>query len=277
MQAIFQYELTASLQNYVEAIYWISNSKKAARAKDISERMEVGKSSVTAALQTLSEKGIVNYAPYDVITLTEAGLAVARKLVRRHEVIRDFFVRVLSVDSEEADAAAGAMEHSVTDTILDRLIAFIEFVERCPQSGTAWIKDFGYHCDNDACSGDCDLCLADKDAQTTEQGNEAAQLRPSLARYGVGDRLVLIKVDDDSPMKERFRQIGAQLGAVIEIEHIDNDMRTMQIKLKGYHEQLAIEEAGKVLVQPVQGLVAARIQANDEINNKDEATRNESM
>ncbi len=252
MQATAQAELTASLQNYVEAIYWISNSKKAARAKDIADRLNVGKSSVTGALQALAEKGLVNYAPYDVITLTDAGLAVARELVRRHEVIRDFFVRVLSVDPEEAEGAAGMMEHVVTDTILDRLIAFIEFVERCPQGGTAWIKGFGYHCDNDACSGECDFCLEEANSlRHMGQVIKPTKGQPALSEFGEGERLVLIDVDDASPVSPRFRQIGAQLGAVIEVESVNADSRTMQVKLKGYHERLTLDEAARVWVRPV--------------------------
>lgn len=252
MQVTSQAELTASLQNYVEAIYWISNSKKAARAKDIADRMNVGKSSVTGALQALAEKGLVNYAPYDVITLTDAGLMVARELVRRHEVIRDFFVRVLSVDPEEAEAAAGMMEHVVTDTILDRLIAFIEFIERCPQGGTAWTTGFGYQCDSDLCSGECDLCL-DEATPLRHEGRIIKPTRgqPALSEFGEGERLVLIDVDNASPVNQRFREIGAQLGAVIEVESVEPDSRSMQVKLKGYHEQLTLDEAAKVWVRPV--------------------------
>lgn len=252
MQVKLKKELTVSLQNYIEAIYWISNSKKAARAKDIADRLNVGKSSVTGALQVLAEKGLVNYAPYDVITLTDDGLVVARELIRRHEVIRDFFVRVLSVDPEEAEGAAGVMEHVVTDTILDRLIAFIEFVERCPQGGTAWIKGFGYHCDNDACSGECDVYLEEAiPLRHKGQILKPTKGQPALSEFGESDRLVLIDVDDASPVNRRFREIGAQLGAVIEVESVEPNSRMMQVKLKGYHEQLTLDEAARVWVRPV--------------------------
>ncbi len=252
MQISVTQDLSASLQSYVEGIYWISNSSKAARPKDIADRLNVGKSSVTGALQALAERGLVNYAPYGVITLTDEGLVVARELVRRHEVIRDFFVRVLSVDPDEAEAAAGMMEHVVTDTILDRLIAFIEFIERCPQGGTSWTKGFGYHCDNHLCSEECDLCL-DEAIPLRHEGQtvETSRPHPALSEFGEGDRLILIDVDDASPVNRRFREIGAQLGAVIKVESVEPDGRTMQIKLKGYHERLALDEAAKVWVRPV--------------------------
>jgi DtxR family Mn-dependent transcriptional regulator len=56
-------ELSASMEDYLEAIYHIVTAKQAARAKDIAKRLDVNNSSVTGALRTLSEKGYINYAP----------------------------------------------------------------------------------------------------------------------------------------------------------------------------------------------------------------------
>ena len=46
--------LTPSQEDYLEAVYRISEEKKAARAKDIADRLNVRASSVTAALRTLA-------------------------------------------------------------------------------------------------------------------------------------------------------------------------------------------------------------------------------
>lgn len=135
--------LSASLENYLEAIYHIENEKKAARAKDIAERMEVNNSSVTGALRTLGEKHLVNYAPYDLVTLTPEGRKAARDVVRRHEGIRDFFVKILAVDEAAADEVACRMEHCISPDILDRFAKFVEFVEGCPSGGAERIKRFG--------------------------------------------------------------------------------------------------------------------------------------
>lgn len=136
-------ELSASLENYLEAIYHVEEEKKAARAKDIAERMEVRGSSVTGALKALGEKGLVNYAPYDLITLTRRGREVAEDVVKRHEGIRDFFVKILAVDKDSADEVACRMEHSISPDILDRLAKFVEFIEDCPDGGSERIKRFG--------------------------------------------------------------------------------------------------------------------------------------
>jgi DtxR family Mn-dependent transcriptional regulator len=92
----------------------------------------VNPASVTGALGVLSGKGLINYAPYEAITLTPQGKKVSRDVVRRHEVLRSFFLNILSVDRDIADRAACSMEHALSREILDRLTQFLDFVERNP-------------------------------------------------------------------------------------------------------------------------------------------------
>jgi len=124
--------LSESQEDYLEAIFHIVAEKRAARVKDIAQRLGVNPSSVTVALGLLSEKGLINYAPYDIITLTSRGMKISKNLVRRHEVLRDFFLNVLSVDIDVADKAACSMEHALPGQILDRLTQFLNFIERNP-------------------------------------------------------------------------------------------------------------------------------------------------
>ena len=65
-----QTDLSASLEDYLEAIYQVIQEKDAARAKDVAERLGVAPPSVTNALHALKERELVNHAPYDLITLT---------------------------------------------------------------------------------------------------------------------------------------------------------------------------------------------------------------
>ncbi|HUX12304.1 MAG TPA: metal-dependent transcriptional regulator [Spirochaetia bacterium] len=117
--------LSASQEDYLEAIYHISERKQAARAKDISTRLGVNNSSVTGALHALAQKGLVNYEPYDIVTLTDQGYAAAQQVVRRHEVLREFLVQVLDVAPEEAEESACKLEHAVSDTVLEKLVRFM--------------------------------------------------------------------------------------------------------------------------------------------------------
>jgi len=140
-------KLSASLEDYLEAILIISGEKGAARPKDIADRLHVKAASVTGALQMLAKKELVNYAPYDVVTLTSAGKRIAKKIEGKHNALLRFFNNVLDIPREDADDFACKMEHIIPDHVLERFIGFAEFVEKCPHSGAIWQgKTKGYFC-----------------------------------------------------------------------------------------------------------------------------------
>ena len=152
-------ELTASQEDYLEAIYNISAEKMAARAKDIAMKLDVRASSVTGALRNLGAMGLINYAPYDLITLTSEGKTVAEEIVKRHEALQKFLINVLGIDPKEADEAACRMEHSVPKAIIERLAKYSDYVEKCPKGGVSWESGFGYYCKHGCTQDDCERCM----------------------------------------------------------------------------------------------------------------------
>ena len=134
--------LSESLEDYLEAILDLEETNKVARAKDIADRLGVLRGSVTGALKTLAERGLINYAPYSYITLTAKGKAIAREINRRHMVIRTFLVNVLLLEPEKAEANACRMEHAMDTAAIDRLVQFIDYIHECPRAGDDWIQGF---------------------------------------------------------------------------------------------------------------------------------------
>lgn len=162
---IVKSQLSSSLEDYLETIYHIVQQKQAARAKDIADQMAVNSSSVTGALQSLAAKGLVNYAPYDIITLTVDGNRVAMDVIRRHEALQCFLEKVLSVESKEAEEAACKMEHDISPKILERLVQFLDFVDNCPIGGARWSESKGFICKHKEVFGDCEKCKEEFDKQ----------------------------------------------------------------------------------------------------------------
>lgn len=170
--------LSASLEDYLSAIYHLSQEHRVARAKDIAERLSVSRASVTGACKALCEKGLVNYAPYGVITLTDAGQAAAVDIQRRHRVLMDFFVNILSVSETEAEAAACRMEHCIPQSIMTRLVEFARFVRACPRTGQQWLEAFeDKSCTESIFGGECERCV--------ESCLEQMGAPPEDARMGV--------------------------------------------------------------------------------------------
>lgn len=245
-------KLSASLEDYLETIFHVVTEKQAARAKDIAKRLNVNNSSVTGALRSLSEKGYINYAPYDLITLTTKGTELAKDVVRRHEALKDFFIKILRVDDAEAEDAACKMEHAISKTILDRLIHFVEFVDVCPRGGQDWLEGFGRHCEQSE-AGSCENCLSTcmtdlQEKKTIFQDTDTA-IQP-LSQLAVNDRARLAKFKGKPAVARQLADIEAGPGNMIRIEGIDTAADTMAIKIKGYHLEIRIEDAEKLLVHP---------------------------
>ncbi len=152
--------LSASLEDYIEAISHIVDAKKVARGKDIASRLKVSRASVTEALRALSKKGLVNYEPYEVITLTEKGKAAAEDVIRRHGALKDFFIKVLAIDEEIAEESACRIEHAAPPEVIDRLIRFVKFIETCPREGAELIRGFSEYCEKGRTKENCEECLA---------------------------------------------------------------------------------------------------------------------
>ena len=247
-------ELSASLEDYLEAIFRIAREKQAARAKDIGKLMQVSRSSVTGALRALSERGLINYAPYDLITLTDKGKAVAEDVARRHEVLRDFFVNVLAVDQQEADAAACKVEHAISETILARFVQYLEFVERCPRGGSKWIRGFGYHCDQNRHMDNCEECVATtldkvRSNRVTEPVDTEATL--TLGAMEPGDKAVIVKIAGSGAIRRRLLDMGVTAGTLVEVERVAPLGDPVEVKIKGYHLTLRNDEAEWIQVQAI--------------------------
>ena len=131
-------ELSASQEDYLETIFFLSRDGGNVRPKRIAESMRVRAASVTGALKALAEKGLINYTPYASVTLTDDGREIAGKIAVKHEALLHFFTQVLGIDSAEAEEFACTMEHTIPDHILQRFVRFAEYTEMCPNFNASW-------------------------------------------------------------------------------------------------------------------------------------------
>lgn len=159
-------KLSPSLEDYLESIYRLCVEKGEARVKDVAQRLGVHKSSVTGALRALSERGLIQYAPYSAAGLTAKGKRRAEAIWQRHTALRNFLESVLDVETEEAAKTACEMEHVVSREMTERLARFAHYLERRPDV----VVDFRAH------AHDAD--------DTQSQGGPDAGDRARLAKTG---------------------------------------------------------------------------------------------
>ena len=152
--------LSENLEDYLETILVLQNENAVARVKDIAEKLGVLSGTVTSALRSLSDKKLINYKPYSFITLTKKGEIIAREVLRRHTVVKDFLQCVLLLDEVKAEENACRMEHSMDKVAINRLVQFIEYIYQCPRTGEEWISNFNnFFAQDKIVEANCPDCL----------------------------------------------------------------------------------------------------------------------
>ncbi|NUM53026.1 MAG: metal-dependent transcriptional regulator [Candidatus Hydrogenedentes bacterium] len=136
-----QSPVSASAQDYLEAIFRITTRNRVARSRDIAQALGVTKSSVTTALKQLSASGFVNYDRYSYVTLTNAGEKIGRSVEERHRFLATFLENVLGVDAACADQNACRIEHTLDEDVYARLTAFADYLEKHNITAESWLPE----------------------------------------------------------------------------------------------------------------------------------------
>lgn len=107
-------KLTFVMENYLEAIYELSEEGKGVKLTRIAEKLGVTKASTNSAMITLAEKGLVTNEKYKEIFLTPLGLEIAKFTSKKHHILKDFFIKILNIDNSIANEDACAIEHVIS-------------------------------------------------------------------------------------------------------------------------------------------------------------------
>jgi DtxR family Mn-dependent transcriptional regulator len=117
--------VTAAVQDYLKAIHSLGGVERTVSPVDIAERLGVRAPSVTGMLRRLAEAQLIHYEVGKGARLTEAGVAQARRVIRRHRLVELFLTRVLGLDWSEVDAEADALEHAISPRLEEAIAAHL--------------------------------------------------------------------------------------------------------------------------------------------------------
>jgi DtxR family Mn-dependent transcriptional regulator len=119
-------------EEYLETILYLTKGGKTAKTKDIAEAMGIKSPSVSEMLSKLKQEGYVEYQPYVGATLTDKGRAEAVQMERKHQLLETFLVDTLGVELDRAHDEACEMEHSISDSTISKICAFLGHPRFCP-------------------------------------------------------------------------------------------------------------------------------------------------
>lgn len=109
-----------SAEDYLEAILRLRETKGYVRSVDISLLLGVTKPSVSFAMKKLRENGYIVMAEDNLITLTDKGEEIARRIYDRHKMIMSFLMSI-GVSEETAREDACKLEHDISEESFEAL------------------------------------------------------------------------------------------------------------------------------------------------------------
>jgi len=213
-----------TVENYVKTIYQIclAGDGQAATGQ-LAQALGVSPGTVTSMLKTLGESNLVTYTPYEGVRLTQAGEALALRIVRRHRLIELFLVRTLDLTWDEVHEEAENMEHAVSDRLVDRMDAFLGHPVADPHG----------------------------DPIPRSDGSYETPASRSLAECNVGEEFLLARVIDQSPEFLRFlSSSGLPLGAEGRVVANGSEAGIVTVKVAGKQTTLGRAAADKIRVTP---------------------------
>ncbi|TXL67955.1 transcriptional regulator MntR [Cerasibacillus terrae] len=117
---------TPSMEDYIEKIYLLIDTKGYARVSDIAEELEVHPSSVTKMVQKLDKDDYLDYEKYRGFVLTDKGKKIGERLVFRHELLEDF-LEIIGVDKENIYNDVEGIEHHLSWNSIDRIADLVNY------------------------------------------------------------------------------------------------------------------------------------------------------
>ena len=101
-------------EDYLEQILMLLEQKGHARSIDIAVGLNVSKPSVSVAMKKLKENGYIKMSTDNLISLTDKGYAIARKIYDRHQALTKYLIQI-GVPGVIARDDACKMEHDLSD------------------------------------------------------------------------------------------------------------------------------------------------------------------
>lgn len=103
-----------SAEDYLEQILMLLEQKGHARSIDIATERKVSKPSVSIAMKKLRENGYIRMSSDSLISLTDKGYTIARKMYNRHQALTKYLLQ-LGVPEDIARGDACRIEHVLSE------------------------------------------------------------------------------------------------------------------------------------------------------------------
>ncbi len=126
-----QREWHPAFEEYCEAIFELREDDVEVIQARIAERLELSRPAVSEMIRRMEKSDLVDLTG-NSIRLTDAGLALAESVVRRHRLAERFLTDILGLSWADAHAEAGRWEHVISPTVEIAMTRVLGAPTTCP-------------------------------------------------------------------------------------------------------------------------------------------------
>lgn len=112
-----------SAENYLETILVLSAKNGSVRSIDIATELNFTKPSISVAMKRLREDEYITVDSDGIISLTEKGKKIAKRVYERHQIIARLLIS-LGVNEETAYEDSCKIEHDLSDESFEKIKEF---------------------------------------------------------------------------------------------------------------------------------------------------------
>ncbi len=127
--------LTASMEDYLEMIWRLSQEDHYTRVLELAAALHVQPPSASRMLRRLADEGLVKFERYGIITLTGQGRTIGQFLLQRHNLL-ERFLGFLGLEDVLEDAER--IEHNISNQAVSGIAVLLEFFAADPDASAAW-------------------------------------------------------------------------------------------------------------------------------------------
>jgi DtxR family Mn-dependent transcriptional regulator len=124
--------LSKSVEDYLKAIYGLSQGSDSASTTAIAEALEIQPASVTGMIKRLAAIGLLEHVPYRGVHLTKPGESEALRVLRRHRILETYLCGRLGYHWDDVHAEAERLEHAASDELIEHMADALGFPSHDP-------------------------------------------------------------------------------------------------------------------------------------------------
>lgn len=217
---------SAGVDEYLEAIFKLSEGEAPVSVPALAERLAVAPASANEMVRKLVERRLAVYEPYHGVSLTEEGRLQALSVVRRHRLWERFLADVLHIPWDRIHEDACRLEHATSPLVEERLALFLDAPDSCPHGH----------------------------AMPSADGHLAPEAALTIADLQPGQEATVIRVpEEDTALLRYLDTLGLRPGRALRVVAAEPFNGPVTIQVGGANRPVARELAARIYARPLEG------------------------